>query len=791
MKVGILCGGPSLERGISLNSARSVLDHLGGDGIDIVPFYFDTNRSVYRISQAQLYSNTPSDFDFKLKQTSSPLDEAALIRQLQDLDIVFPVIHGAFGEGGQLQAFLERHNIPFVGSPSAACAAAFDKYTANELIRANGFYIYEQILIQGSAPREGNVELIHSFFQSNSLERVIVKPAAGGSSICVFSVETPEEAADKADLIFDRGIDDRVVLEPFVQGREFTSIVLENPDGEPVSLVPTEIETDYAQHQIFDYRKKYLPTCQVVHHCPPRFNGSVLEDIRSLAEKLFRLFGMHDFARFDGWLDKDGHIWFSDFNPISGMEQNSFLFQQASRVGISHRVLLRSILANACRRQGLPQPEDAYPEKDCRRKPVHVLFGGSTSERQVSLMSGTNAWLKLRRSSKYDPQPYLLDLQHQVWRLPYALTLYHTVEEIVSNCATAAHTQEALRKHAEAILKRLRLNISQEDETFFIPETMSLEEFLERSDFVFLGLHGGFGEDGTIQGLLDQRGVKYNGSDAATSRLGMDKLETGRLVDSLGIHGLRSVPKRCLELARLTPIDQQDPDELWQSLCTQLEAETLIVKPRADGCSSGIIHLSCPSDLKRYIRLLEQGASLIPKNTFPDQRDIVEMPLGPCSELLFETFIETDETRVVEHGLSYRRNTGWIEITAGVLEMEDDLLVFNPSLTVTEGKVLTVEEKFQGGTGINITPPPDEIVTPQAVARTKQLLKAAAGAFAISDYARLDAFMHVDSGDVMLIEVNTLPALTPSTVLYQQALNVDPPIFPRALLEQIIGNTGY
>jgi len=791
MKVGVLCGGPSLERGISLNSARSVLDHLGGDGIDIVPFYFDSKLQVYRISEAQLYSNTPSDFDFKLKRTASPLDEASLVKQLKELDLVFPVIHGAFGEGGELQAFLEDQGIPFVGSPSPACRASFDKYRANAFIHENGFFIYQQTLLQQATPPGQLRDQIHNFFQTSSLTRAIVKPAAGGSSICVFSVASPEEAESRVASIFSREIDDRAVLEPFVSGREFTCIVLENPDGEPVALLPTEIETDYAQHQIFDYRKKYLPTCQVVHHCPPRFNGSVMQDIREQAERLFTLFGMHDFARFDGWLDTSGNIWFSDFNPISGMEQNSFLFQQASRIGISHRVLLRSILANACRRFNLPEPEDSYPEKEHRRKPVHVLFGGSTSERQVSLMSGTNAWLKLRRSSRYEPSPFLLDMDHRVWKLPYALTLYHTVEEIVSNCASAVQTQEALNEHASDILGKLQLNISQEDETFFVPETMSLEEFLDCSDFVFIGLHGGLGEDGTIQTLLEQRRVKFNGSDARTSKLGMDKLETGRLVDSLGIAGLKSVPKQCLELEAVSPMEQHDPKVLWRQLCTELEAETLIVKPRADGCSSGIIHLSGPLDLRRYIQLLEEGAPLIPKGTFPDQRDIVEMPLGPCRELLFETFIETDETAVAEEGLTYVRKTGWIEITATVLETEGDLLVFNPSLTVTEGKVLTVEEKFQGGTGINITPPPQEIASSEAVERAKGLLRKVAEAFGISDYARLDAFMHVDSGDIMLIEVNTLPALTPSTVLYQQALSMEPPIFPRPLLERIIQNTGY
>src|ERR1700733_11319250 len=79
VSVAVLCGGPSLERGISMNSARSVLDHLGSQNVEIIPVYFNEKKQAYKISTAQLYSNTPSDFDFKLG-SKSELGEAALVR---------------------------------------------------------------------------------------------------------------------------------------------------------------------------------------------------------------------------------------------------------------------------------------------------------------------------------------------------------------------------------------------------------------------------------------------------------------------------------------------------------------------------------------------------------------------------------------------------------------------------------------------------------------------------------------------------------------------------------------
>src|SRR5579864_5612114 len=103
LRMAVVCGGPSRERGISLNSARSVLDHLNGDGFEIVPIYVDQELQFYKLSAAQLYSNTPSDFDFKLHTAAVRLESEHLLQLLHSCDLVFPCIHGAYGEDGELQ----------------------------------------------------------------------------------------------------------------------------------------------------------------------------------------------------------------------------------------------------------------------------------------------------------------------------------------------------------------------------------------------------------------------------------------------------------------------------------------------------------------------------------------------------------------------------------------------------------------------------------------------------------------------------------------------------------------
>ena len=260
MKVALLCGGPSLERGISLNSARTIVDHLDSSSIEVIPIYFNQKKNAYVISKAQIYSNTPSDFDFKLSQKSVALSEKMLVKKLKDVDIVFPAIHGSFGEDGRLQKFLEKNDIPFVGAPSETCSTAFDKYYANNFIRENSFFAPLSLPISINSKTEDRLAKVENFFKKNKIKKAVVKPAKGGSSIGVFSVSSPSEVYKKVETLFSKRMGNKVVIEPFAEGREFTSIIVENRFSLPVCILPTEIETDYTKNQIFDFRKKYLPT---------------------------------------------------------------------------------------------------------------------------------------------------------------------------------------------------------------------------------------------------------------------------------------------------------------------------------------------------------------------------------------------------------------------------------------------------------------------------------------------------------------------------------------------------
>ncbi|XP_077215091.1 D-alanine-D-alanine ligase family isoform X3 [Tasmannia lanceolata] len=691
LRVGLICGGPSAERGISLNSARSVLDHIQGEDLDVSCYYINCDLKAYAISSAQVYSNTPADFDFKLESLAQGFQSLSeFIQHLADsVDIVFPVIHGRFGEDGGIQDLLEKANIPFVGTQSHECLRAFDKHTASMELNKKGFMTVPSFLLEES---KLNKDGFLKWFSSNQLDidsgKVVVKPTRAGSSIGVTVAYGVDDSIKKANDIISEGIDDKVLVELFLDGgSEFTAIVLDvgsGSDCQPVVLLPTEVELQFhgnnevrEEDAIFNYRRKYLPTQQVTYHTPPRFPTDIIECIRRGASLLFQRFGLRDFARIDGWFfpspthtlssmenynkfgsTESGAIVFTDINLISGMEQTSFLFQQASKVGFSHSNILRTIIQRACSRfpalisydnawngssRRLKSTQQTKAVSKCRDvQKVFVIFGGETSERQVSLMSGTNVWLNLQAFDDLDVTPCLVapqngyssimrhakgDLETQsrtVWSLPYSLVLRHTAEEVLAACI------EAIEPDRAALTSQLRnqvmidlmegLNKQKWFAGFDIsddpPIKYSLGEWImhakEVQATVFIAVHGGIGEDGTLQSLLEAAGVPYTGPGVMASKICMDKVATSLALGHLRNFGILTIHK---DVRRKDELLNASITDIWHDLTTNLQSNTLCVKPARDGCSTGVARLCSAKDLAVYATALQKCLLQLPSNS--------------------------------------------------------------------------------------------------------------------------------------------------------------------------------
>jgi D-alanine--D-alanine ligase len=787
MRIGLICGGPSAERGISLNSARSAMDHLTPLGWEIVPFYCDPKRNFYRLSSSQIYSNTPSDFDFKLATTAESLTLEELIRELKtDTDIVLPVIHGIFGEDGDLQEILESNNIPFVGSSSQSCRKIFDKDNSARYLAESGFPTLPNCCIHENDPHANRLQKIKKFFDEHHPNKVIVKPTDGGSSIGVSIATTPEDVLFGIDEIFTERYGRHALIEPFCKGQEFTIIVIQNGRN-PVALIPTEIqlkmeEAEINEGAVLTYRSKYLPSNNVEYHCPPRFGDDVVARIQNTAEKIFTLFEMRDFARLDGWVLDDGSLYFSDFNPISGMEQNSFLFIQGSRIGMTHGEILQTIITHAAQRYGIDSSVIPVVKNPWIQK-IRVIFGGETAERQVSLMSGTNVWLKLMQSREYSPAPYILAPKHVVWELPYSFALNHTTEEILTHCAEAEDIIIKLRILVPRIREKLLLPPMPAN-GFVFPRKMSLDQFCKEASgekaFVFIALHGGEGEDGRIQAILNRHGLAYNGSDEEASHLCMDKFETGNVLRRLNDPLLTAAEKKLISSS-----PGKKTDVIWKESVADLRTNDILIKPQADGCSTGVVRIACAEELTGYLHAIHQGQKFLAAKTFSHQQGRIDLP-EHADNFILEPFISTDKIIIQGLELVHKHLTDWIELTVGVLEEKGNYHALSPSITVAQGNVLSLEEKFQGGTGVNLTPPPETIISPKQIRLIKEKIEKAAQALGIQGYARIDIFFNSKSNITLVIEANSLPGLTPSTVIYHQALAEPIPMQPRELLEKLV-----
>ena len=798
VSLALLLGGPSQERGISLNSARSVADHLVGTDVQLKEvIYFDRRLHAYPISRSLLYCNTPSDFDFKLTLDGSALTEEELVARLQGVDLVFPAIHGAFGEDGQLQALLESAKVPFIGTGASACQVAFDKFRATDTLRAAGIGAVPGVLVTSQQSAAERAQALLGAFPEAA--KVVIKPAQGGSSIDVHVLADRSAGAGIIEGMVGRY--SRVVIQPWITGTEMTTIVMQGPSG-PVALIPLQIElrNRLSDNDIFDYRRKYLASNDSHYYCPPAQNVAVIKEIQRVSEQAFSLLGLRDFARIDSWLRPDGEILVSEINPISGMEQNSFLFISAAQLGMSHADILRFIVRTAARRIGIEgagqSPVDAGAPP--ARQRVGVLFGGATAERQVSVLSGTNVWLKLLGSRRYLPVPYLLDPDGSVWQLSYSAALRHSVEEIVESCRDAQRLDDVRSKLASAVLQRLGLSVDDLSSPVVPPVRLTMDEFLDQHDLVFIALHGGKGEDGTLQEVLNSHGVHYNGSDVAASRLCMDKYETGKIIAELAPEGIYTARRICVPLPDALA---RDPSALWREIAEACGATHVVVKPVGDGCSAGVVPLGCAEDLAQYLHLIDIGASRLQGGSFTllTAGQIIELPAEKQTRLLFEKYIETDDIRVDDTSLDtssaasliwgWERDTGWVEVTVGVLGKKGSMMAMNPSITVASSGILSLEEKFMGGTGVNITPPPAPPlgrVRPEAVRMAKERMARAANALGMAGYGRVDAFMHRETGEIIVIEANSLPGLTPATVFYHQGLAEEPPLPPRDILEMIV-----
>jgi len=315
---------------------------------------------------------------------------------------------------------------------------------------------------------------------------------------------------------------------------------------------------------------------------------------------------------------------------------------------------------------------------------VGVIMGGVSSEKEVSLESGRNIFSKMDRK-RFDPVPLFMDSRCALWEIPLKLLMRNSTADI-------------------------EIDLAEEARPF------PYEALKGRVDFVYIGLHGKYGEDGTLQGLLELLGIPYSGSGVLGSALGMDKFTARKVLAMSGIDVPKSVAvdRRAWEGA--------ERGELLQRIETEL-GFPCVVKPTREGCSTAVKKVVSPAGI-------------------PDA---------------LASAFEWDNVAVVEEFL-----TG-MEVTCGVLG-NDEPRALTPSETIPTQEILSLEDKFLYGQGENKTP---ARVPAEVLRRIQETAVRAYRALGLKAYSRIDMF--VCDGRILVLEPNTLPGMTPSTVLFHQA----------------------
>ena len=337
LRIGVILGGMSSEREVSLNSGRNVHDNLDREAYAPVPIFMDAEGRLWVIPWQLVSQNTTKDITERLENEAQRVSYEGL---KNEIDFAFLSLHGKFGEDGCIQGLLELLGIPYTGPGVLASALGMDKHIQQRILQAAGIGVPESLLVHEPEWRNDRERVIRSLLARFKLP-VFTKPPREGSSIGVSLVRDEESIAGGIEEALKW--DQAVLVEEFLDGIEFSSIILEE-DGEIRALEVTEItpQSDY-----FTYDDKYMPgRCR--KFTPPRNIGSeAVETIKQEAVRAFRALGFRSYGRIDGFYMKDGRILITDPNSSSGMAPSSFFFEQAAGAGMLPSMILGCLIENA------------------------------------------------------------------------------------------------------------------------------------------------------------------------------------------------------------------------------------------------------------------------------------------------------------------------------------------------------------------------------------------------------------------------------------------------------------
>jgi D-alanine-D-alanine ligase len=340
LRVGILFGGRSGEHEVSLASAASVIRGLDPDKYEAVPIGITKEGHWLIGAGAQKMLPEVLKGGQRVMMTADPTD-AALVKLDgsgggQRLDVVFPVMHGTFGEDGTIQGLLDLAGLPFVGAGVLGSSIAMDKDVSKRLLQGAKIPVVPWIAVQRH-DWESNPAEIQGAIELKFQYPVFVKPATLGSSVGMTKAHSREELAPAVNLAAEFAM--KILVEECVVAREIEVSVLGN--HEPKASVPGEI---IPHREFYDYTAKYLEEgSQIV--IPAKLKPAQVHKIQQYAVDAFRALELSGMARVDFFLEKKGgKIYLNEVNTIPGFTSISMFPKMWEASGIPFRDLIDKLI---------------------------------------------------------------------------------------------------------------------------------------------------------------------------------------------------------------------------------------------------------------------------------------------------------------------------------------------------------------------------------------------------------------------------------------------------------------
>ena len=338
--VAVIFGGRSPEYDVSLKSAYSIINAINTGKYEVVLLGITRQGHWYRYTGP--VEDIPNDQwhtrdDFLVSSVLSPSLGGGLVELRNGLavssnvDVVFPVLHGRFGEDGTVQGLCELAGIPVVGSGSAASALCMDKDRAHKLVGQAGIRVPKSVCFE-CAPTD---EEALSVGRELGLP-LYVKPVKAGSSFGITRVDHSSGLLDAVRLALS--YDDAVILEESIDGFETGCSVVGNEE-----LITGRIDEIELTGGFFDYEEKYtLKTSKI--HMPARIDEGTERRLQETAKKIYRTLGCKGYARVDIFLTSQGEIIFNEANTIPGFTSHSRFPNMIKGIGIEYPKLIEMLI---------------------------------------------------------------------------------------------------------------------------------------------------------------------------------------------------------------------------------------------------------------------------------------------------------------------------------------------------------------------------------------------------------------------------------------------------------------